>query len=113
MSAIIETKELTYAYPAEEDQTPVLALNGVDVAIEKGTFVVVLGHNGSGKSTLAKTFNGVLLPVLLVFMVLIASDKHVMGRYVNSRFWSALTWFTIGAVAVLTVVMFVMQALGV
>ena len=62
MSAIIETKELTYAYPAEEDQTPVLALNGVDVAIEKGTFVVVLGHNGSGKSTLAKTFNGVLLP---------------------------------------------------
>ena len=62
MSAIIETKELTYAYPAEEDQTPVLALNGVDVAIEKGTFVVILGHNGSGKSTLAKTFNGVLLP---------------------------------------------------
>ena len=62
MSAIIETKELTYAYPAEEDQTPVLALNGVDVAIEKGTFVVVLAHNGSGKSTLAKTFNGVLLP---------------------------------------------------
>ena len=62
MSAIIETKKLTYAYPAEEDQTPVLALNGVDVAIEKGTFVVVLGHNGSGKSTLAKTFNGVLLP---------------------------------------------------
>ena len=62
MSAIIETRELTYAYPAEEDQTPVLALGGVDVAIEKGTFVVVLGHNGSGKSTLAKTFNGVLLP---------------------------------------------------
>ena len=62
MSAIIETKELTYTYPAEEDQTPVLALNGVDVAIEKGTFVVILGHNGSGKSTLAKTFNGVLLP---------------------------------------------------
>ena len=34
----------------------------MDVSIEKGTFVVVLGHNGSGKSTLAKTFNGVLLP---------------------------------------------------
>ena len=62
MSAIIETRELTYAYPAEEDQTPVLALGGVDVSIEKGTFVVVLGYNGSGKSTLAKTFNGVLLP---------------------------------------------------
>jgi energy-coupling factor transport system ATP-binding protein len=35
----------------------------VDLAIEKGSFVVVLGHNGSGKSTLAKTFNAVLLPV--------------------------------------------------
>ena len=62
MPTIIQTENLTYAYPAEEDQTPVLALDGVDVAIEKGTFVVVLGHNGSGKSTLAKTFNGVLLP---------------------------------------------------
>ena len=62
MPTIIQTENLTYAYPAEEDQQPVLALRGVDVAIEKGTFVVVLGHNGSGKSTLAKTFNGVLLP---------------------------------------------------
>ena len=62
MPTIIQTENLTYAYPAEEDQKPLLALAGVDVSIEKGTFVVVLGHNGSGKSTLAKTFNGVLLP---------------------------------------------------
>ena len=62
MPTIIQTENLTYAYPAEEDQKPFLALAGVDVSIEKGTFVVVLGHNGSGKSTLAKTFNGVLLP---------------------------------------------------
>ena len=62
MAGIIETRELTYAYPAEEDHRPLLALAGVDVTIEKGSFVVVLGHNGSGKSTLAKTFNGVLLP---------------------------------------------------
>ena len=62
MPTIIQTENLTYAYPAEEDQQTVLALRGVDLAIEKGSFVVVLGHNGSGKSTLAKTFNGVLLP---------------------------------------------------
>ena len=62
MPTIIQTENLTYAYPAEENQKPFLALAGVDVSIEKGTFVVVLGHNGSGKSTQAKTFNGVLLP---------------------------------------------------
>ena len=62
MSAIIETKELRFAYPADEGGEPVFALRGVDLKIEKGSFVVVLGHNGSGKSTLAKTFNAVLLP---------------------------------------------------
>ena len=62
MSAIIETKELRFAYPADEGGQPVFALRGVDLEIEKGSFVVVLGHNGSGKSTLAKTFNAVLLP---------------------------------------------------
>ena len=61
--AIIETKSLTFSYPADEGEEPVLVLKGVDLAIEKGSFVVVLGHNGSGKSTLAKTFNGILLPV--------------------------------------------------
>jgi energy-coupling factor transport system ATP-binding protein len=59
---MIETKDLTFAYPAEEEKVPVLALRGVDLTVEQGSFVVVLGHNGSGKSTLAKTFNAVLLP---------------------------------------------------
>ena len=62
MAEIIRTENLQYAYPAEEGEEPVYVLDGVDLAIEKGSFVVVLGHNGSGKSTLAKTFNGVLLP---------------------------------------------------
>jgi len=38
------------------------ALKGVNLSIEPGQFVVVLGHNGSGKSTLAKHLNGLLLP---------------------------------------------------
>lgn len=62
MSTMIETKDLRFAYPVEEGEKQVFALKGVDLAIEKGSFVVVLGHNGSGKSTLAKTFNTVLLP---------------------------------------------------
>ena len=62
MEIMIETKELRFAYSADEGTAPVQALQGVDLKIEKGSFVVVLGHNGSGKSTLAKTFNAVLLP---------------------------------------------------
>ena len=59
---MIETKALEFAYPAEEGEKPVLALRGVNTAIEKGSFVVVLGHNGSGKSTFAKCLNAILLP---------------------------------------------------
>ncbi len=62
MPTMIETESLRFAYPVDEGQKPVYALRGVDLEIEKGSFVVVLGHNGSGKSTLAKTFNAVLLP---------------------------------------------------
>ena len=62
MSTIIKTEKLQFTYPANEDREPIYALKGVDIAVEKGSFTVVLGHNGSGKSTLAKTFNAVLLP---------------------------------------------------
>ncbi len=62
MAVMIETESLRFAYPADEGEKPVYALRGVDLTIEKGSFVVILGHNGSGKSTLAKTFNAVLLP---------------------------------------------------
>ena len=62
MSIMIETKDLSFVYPAEEGKENPPALQGVNVAIEKGSFTVVLGHNGSGKSTLAKTFNAVVLP---------------------------------------------------
>ncbi len=62
MRDIIKTENLTFAYPAEEGQEAHNALDGVDLSIERGSFVVVLGHNGSGKSTLAKHMNAVLLP---------------------------------------------------
>ena len=62
MTDIIKTKDLAFSYPPDEGKEPVPALKGVDLTIEKGSFVVVLGHNGSGKSTLAKHMNAVLLP---------------------------------------------------
>ena len=59
---MIKTQDLAFTYPGTEDQMNTRALRGVDVTIERGSFVVIPGHNGSGKSTLAKTFNAVLLP---------------------------------------------------
>ena len=74
--------------------------------------VIVPNVNLFGIMMLAQVINGVLLPVLLVFMVLIAGDRHVMGRFANGRIWNGLTWFTIIAVVILTIVMFVLQAMG-
>ena len=59
---MIKTENLTFSYPGAEGEGNTRALRGVDLTIERGSFVVILGHNGSGKSTLAKTFNAVLLP---------------------------------------------------
>ena len=62
MQPMIQTDALSFSYPVEEGQRRTTALDDVTLSIEKGSFVVVLGHNGSGKSTLAKHMNAVLLP---------------------------------------------------
>lgn len=55
----IKTQGLSFEY---EDDRGFRAVKEVDLSIEKGSFVAILGHNGSGKSTLAKLINGILLP---------------------------------------------------
>ncbi len=58
---MLNTDKLYFNYK-KNDGEEVIALNGIDLEIKKGEFVVVIGHNGSGKSTLAKHFNGILMP---------------------------------------------------
>ena len=59
--AFIEAQQVRFSYDAESvDAREVL--HGVDLSIEEGEFVALLGHNGCGKSTMAKLFNGMLVP---------------------------------------------------
>ena len=60
----IEFKNVTYTYEPEEqgEAKPSPALCNIDLTVNRGEFVAVLGHNGSGKSTLAKLTNAILVP---------------------------------------------------
>lgn len=59
MSAIIEIENLNFAYGEEQTKK---VLHDVDLTIEAGQWVALIGHNGSGKSTLAKLVDGLLTP---------------------------------------------------
>ena len=53
----IELKNVSFSYDKSKK-----TLKNINLSIEKGEYVVILGHNGSGKSTLAKLFNALLIP---------------------------------------------------
>ena len=83
---LIEIENLWYRYQADGEETPgirreIPVLKGIDLTIEKGQFVAVLGHNGSGKSTLAKHLNGILQP----------SEGTVLIKGMDTRDDGALT----------------------
>lgn len=56
--SIIKFENVHFTYPGDQMES----LCGINLEIEAGSFVAVLGHNGSGKSTLAKHMNGILAP---------------------------------------------------
>ena len=62
MSDIISVEHLAYTYPGVEDTPGVPVFADLNLTVEQGSFVAVLGTNGCGKSTLAKHFNAILLP---------------------------------------------------
>ena len=59
---LIKAEKLAYTYPGVDDTPGVAVFRELDISIEEGEFVAILGSNGCGKSTLAKHFNGILLP---------------------------------------------------
>ena len=64
---MVKSEKLKYEYTFEtaideEEKEPLVALKGVDIEIQKGMFVAILGRNGSGKSTFAKHLNALLTP---------------------------------------------------
>lgn len=61
MSTLIETKNLHFQYLHNDSQESWI-LDGINLSIQKGEFVAILGPNGCGKSTLAKHFNALLVP---------------------------------------------------
>ena len=79
MESFIEVRGLEYAYPLEGGEW-VPALQGIDLTIEPGEFVALVGSNGSGKSTLARHFNGLLLPTageVWVHGLLTSDPRHL------------------------------------
>ena len=62
MKEAIKVENLAYTYSGVDDTPDVVVFEDLDLTIEEGTFVAILGSNGCGKSTLAKHFNSILLP---------------------------------------------------
>ena len=77
---MIKFDNVSYKYKALESEKEVFALNGINLNVKDGEFLVVLGHNGSGKSTLAKHINALVLPTsgdVMVYGMNTKDEEHL------------------------------------
>jgi len=61
---------------------------------------------------LSQVVNGVLLPFVLVFVILLVNDRELMGSYTNSKWYNVVSWLTVAIMIALTIAMVVAQARG-
>ena len=85
--------------------TFVIVFGSVFVLIPRAPLITIM--------IMSQAVNGVLLPFLLIFMMIIINDRRVMGRYVNGRVYNAIGWTTVVVVIALTVALLGMQLFGV
>lgn len=82
MEHAITARRLQFSYPAEEGTVALPVLENLNLEIEQGSFVAVLGHNGCGKSTFAKQCNAILLPsggTVTVFGMDTAQEENLIA----------------------------------
>jgi len=81
--------------------------------IAVGAALIMLpGLNLISVMILSQVVNGMMLPFLLIFMMIIINDRRIMGGHVNGRVYNSISWITIAAAIGLTVVLLGMTALG-
>ena len=61
---------------------------------------------------LSQVANGILLPFVLVFVLLLVNDRELMGTYVNTRWYNVVSWITVGVMIALTIAMVIAQMRG-
>ena len=83
------------------------------VIVVSAVVILVPNIDLMGIMLTAQFVNGVILPVLLVFMAIICTDKHVMGKYAVGKFTRIILCFTIVVVGILSAICLVMQVLGI
>jgi Mn2+/Fe2+ NRAMP family transporter len=90
------------------------AFNGIfTFVIFFGAAVILIpGVNLVSIMIFSQVINGVLLPFLLIFMMVLINDERIMGAHTNGRVYNTVAWITIGVVLSLTVLLLGMTVVG-